>query len=257
VRLTTRYSQRDFRDAFFSAMHEMGHGLYEQGLDADHYGTPSGEAPSMAVHESQSRLWERFIGMSAPFWHYFFPKAHEMFHQSLYDVNTHDFYRSVNHVQASWNRVRADDVTYDLHILARFELEQALIDGDLSPRDVPGAWNEKYHDLLAVHPANDAEGCLQDSHWAAGQFGYFPAYTLGNVLAAQLWQQAQLDLPDLHRQFATGHFGDFLSWLQRHIFQHGGCYSSVELLRQITGTPPDQHALVKHLETKHAEIYGL
>jgi carboxypeptidase Taq len=211
----------------------------------------------MAVHESQSRLWERFIGTSAAFWEYFFPKAHEIFHQSLYDVDTADFYRSVNHVQASWNRVRADDVTYDLHILARFELEQALIEDDLSPRDLPGAWNEKYRDYLGVHPANDAEGCLQDSHWAAGQFGYFPAYTLGNVFAAQLWRKAQVDLPDVHREFAAGDFHSFRTWLESRIFQHGGRYSSVELLRQITGTSPDPHALVNHLENKHAEIYGL
>ncbi|MDA0837296.1 MAG: carboxypeptidase M32 [Planctomycetota bacterium] len=255
-RLTTRFNYNNFGDSFFAMLHEMGHGLYEQGLDSARYGLPCGEAMTMAIHESQARLWEKFIGFSRPFWQHFFPLAKEIFHDALHDVECNDFYRAVNHIQPGWNRVRADAVSYDLHILVRFELEQMLISGDLKAGDVPTAWNEKYRDYLGVTPANDAEGCLQDSHWASGQFGYFPTYTLGNVCAAQLFVQVRKDLPGLDTQLADGNFSDLLDWLRENIYRHGQRYPTAQLMERITGRPPDHQALIDSLRGKCGEVYG-
>lgn len=256
-RITTRYNQYDLGDALFAALHELGHGLYEQGLDPQHYGTPMGEAMWMGIHESQSRLWEKLIGQSLPFWRHFFPRAREMFHDTLHDVKLDEFYRAVNHVQPGWNRVRADAVTYDLHILVRFELERALISGDLSPADLPAAWNEKYRDYLGVVPLSDSEGCLQDGHWSAGQFGYFPVYTLGNICAAQLNAAARRDLPGLDEQIERGEFASLLSWLRENVYQHGQRYSTTALLQRITGEPPDPRFLVDALRSLYTELYGV
>ena len=182
VRITTRFNQYDIGEAIFSTLHELGHGLYEQGLDPAQYGTPSGESSSMSIHESQSRFWEVAVGKSYAFWRHFFPRVRDLFHHTLDDVSLQDFYQAVNYVEPGPNRVRADAITYDLHIVIRFELEQALLTGDLPESDLPAAWNERCRNELGVTITSDAEGCLQDGHWAAGQFGYFPTYTLGNVL---------------------------------------------------------------------------
>jgi len=256
-RLTTRYNHRDFGDAFFAMLHEMGHGLYEQGLDPGHYGTPFGESSSLSIHESQSRLWEKFVGQSLPFWRFVFPRAREMFHDALHDVTLEDFYRAVNHVQPSWSRVRADAVTYDLHVLVRFELEQALVSGDLQTADLPEAWNDKYRAYLNVAPASDTEGCLQDGHWAAGQFGYFPLYTMGSVYAAQLYAQTRIDLPELDQDMAAGRFGELLAWLRANIYVHGQRFPAAQLIERATGRPPSHLPLVEALRQTCAEVFGV
>src|SRR5438132_346122 len=203
-RIATRYALHNFSDGFFGILHEVGHGLYEQGLDPLHHGTPMGEAASLGVHESQSRLWENQVGRGRPFWEHFFPLARQVFPATLGDVSVDDFHFAVNCVELSLIRVGADQVTYDLHILVRFELEKALVAGDLSASDIPAAWNEAYRRYLDITPSNDAEGCLQDGHWAAGLIGYFPTYTLGNLFAAQLLASANADLSDQSGRFARG-----------------------------------------------------
>jgi carboxypeptidase Taq len=256
-RITTRYALHHFSDAFFSILHEVGHGLYEQGLDPAYHGTPLGEAASLGLHESQARLWENTVGRSRPFWEHFFPRARQVFHEALGDVTADEFYRAVNHVEPSFNRVQADEVTYNLHILIRFELEQALVSGDLPAADLPGAWNQAYRHYLGVTPPNDTEGCLQDGHWGSGLIGYFPTYTLGNLFAAQLYERAGADLGDLDRQVACGELGGLLGWLREKVHRQGLRYSSARLIEQATGAPPDPRPLVQALRGKYGELYGV
>jgi carboxypeptidase Taq len=251
-RITTRFSSTDFGEAFFSLLHEVGHGLYEQGLDPDAAGTPMGEAPSLGLHESQSRLWENGVGRSVPFWRCFYPRVRELFHDALHDVSEAEFLAAINHVQPGINRVRADQVTYDLHVMIRFELEQALLTGELPPEDLPAAWNEQYRQVLGLVPPNDAEGCLQDSQWSSGQIGYFPTYSLGNMYAAQLMEAARREIPGLEESVAAGDFVPLLSWLQRRVYSVGQRLPSALLVEQITGEPPGCAALVRHLRTRQS-----
>jgi carboxypeptidase Taq len=256
-RIATRYSLHHFSDGFFSILHEVGHALYEQGLAAEHWGTPMGEAVSLGVHESQSRLWENTIGRSRPFWEHFFPRARQVFHQALAGVSLEDFHFAVNYVAPTLIRVQADEVTYNLHILVRFELERALVSGNLKAADLPAAWNEAYQHYLGITPANDTEGCLQDGHWGAGLIGYFPTYTLGNLMAAQLFAQARRDLGDLSQPFARGEFGDLLGWLRERVHSQGHRYPATRLLSQVTGSPLDHRPLVQTLQSKYGELYGI
>ncbi len=256
-RITTRFDPHNFGEAFFGILHEVGHGLYDQGLDPEHYGTPMGEAVSLGVHESQSRLWENAVGRSRSFWNYAFPLARQIFHEALSDVSLDAFHFAVNHVEPSLNRVRADEVTYNLHILVRFELEQALLSGDLQAADVPAAWNEKYQAYLGITPDNDAEGCLQDIHWSAGLIGYFPTYSLGNVYAAQLFERANQDLGDLDVAFARGEFLGLLGWLRDKVHRHGHRYRPSELVEHVTGGPPDHRPLIRAIRKKYTELYAL
>jgi len=256
-RITTRYNPRDFSDAFFGILHETGHGLYEQGLDRAHRGTPMGEAVSLGVHESQSRLWENAVGRSRPFWKQAFPQARRVFREALHDVSEDAFLFAVNEVKPSLIRVQADEVTYSLHIIIRFELERALLAGELSPADLPAAWAEKYQSYLRLTPGNDAEGCLQDIHWSAGLFGYFPTYTLGNVFAAQLFDRAEQDLVDLPQQIERGEFAGLLGWLREKIHRHGKRWWSTELVFQATGAQPSPHPFLAQLTRKFGELYGL
>jgi carboxypeptidase Taq len=256
-RITTRYDAHDFGDAFFSILHEVGHGLYEQGLDPAHWGTPMGEAVSLGVHESQSRLWENAVGRGRAFWSHAFPLVRRVFHGALHDVDPDRFHLAVNHVAPSLIRVQADEVTYNLHIIVRFELERALLSGDLAPADLPAAWSEKYRAYLGITPANDAEGCLQDIHWSAGLFGYFPTYTLGNIIAAQLFAKASADLPDLEARFAAGDFADLLGWLRDRVHRQGKRFRAAELVRHVTGSPIDHKPLVKSLKYKYEKLYEI
>jgi carboxypeptidase Taq len=256
-RITTRFDTHDFSEGFFGILHETGHGLYDQGLDPAHYGTPLGEAVSLGIHESQSRLWENVVGRSRPFWEFFFPLARQIFHESLYDVSLDDFHFAINHVEPSTNRVRADEVTYNLHVLIRFELEQALLSGDLPAADLPGAWNERYREYLGITPQNDAEGCLQDIHWSAGLIGYFPTYTLGNLFAAQLFAQANADLGDQGAAFRRGDFTGLLAWLRQKVHRIGHFYPAARLIEQATGAPPDHRPLVQALRDKYSALYDL
>jgi carboxypeptidase Taq len=256
-RITTRFDEHVFSDAFFGILHEVGHGLYEQGLDEAHHGTPVGEAVSLGVHESQSRLWENLVGRGRAFWAYWLPMARRIFHEALADVPLERFHTAINDVQRSLIRVRADEATYNLHIIVRFELEQDLLAGDLAVGDVPAAWNEKYREYLGVMPANDAEGCLQDIHWSAGLVGYFPTYTLGNIYAAQIFAAAEAQLGGLDEAFARGDFAGLLGWLREKIHRQGQRYRAADLVERVTGSRPDHRPLIDGLRRKYAELYGI
>jgi carboxypeptidase Taq len=256
-RITTRYDEHYFSDAFFGILHEVGHGLYEQGLDPEQFGTPMGEAVSLGVHESQSRLWENAVGRGRAFWTFWFPMAQRVFREALADVTPGAFHAAVNHVAPSLIRVQADEATYNLHIIVRFELERALITGDLAVADLPSAWNEKYRATLGVTPRNDAEGCLQDIHWSAGLIGYFPTYTLGNLYAAQLYAQAEADLGGLDEPFARGDYSGLLGWLRTKVHSQGQRHRPAQLIEQITGSKPDHRPLIDGLRRKYGELYEI
>jgi carboxypeptidase Taq len=256
-RITTRYNPRHFNEAFFGILHEAGHGLYEQGLDPEQFGTPLGSFASLGVHESQSRLWENQVGRGRPFWEHFFPKARQTFPEALGDVSLDDFVFAVNDVRPSFIRVEADEATYNLHILLRFELEQALVSGDLAPADVPGAWDEKFRASFGLSPPTDREGCLQDIHWSCGGVGYFPTYTLGNLYAAQLMGRARQDLPGLDDDFRRGEFGRLKGWLNEKVHRPGQRWRPAELCRRVTGKPLSHEPLLAYLRGKYAPLYGL
>jgi carboxypeptidase Taq len=256
-RITTRYEPADFSDALFGVLHETGHALYDQGLAPEHFGTPMGEAVSLGVHESQSRLWENAVGRSRPFWTHVFPLAQRIFPGTLADVSPDELILAVNRVEPSLVRVQADEVTYNLHVLLRFELEQALLCGDLTAGDVPAAWNQGMQRLLGLTPPGDSEGCLQDIHWSAGLFGYFPTYTLGNLYAAQLFARAGAELGDLDAAFARGEFAGLLEWLRDRIHRHGRRHRPARLIEQATGAAPDPQPLIKALRTKYSALYQL
>lgn len=256
-RIAIRYSANLFSDSFFSLLHEVGHGLYEQGLDPEHEGTPFGSTNSVGMHEAQARLWENLVGRGLPFWKHFFPRVRQTFPEALGRVSLADFHLAVNQVERSVNRVQADEITYNLHILIRFELEKALISGDLDAVDLPTAWNEAYQKTLGIVPANDADGCLQDGHWSEGLFGYFPTYTLGNLYAAQLFAKARSEIANLDGSFAKGEFGGLLDWLREKVHRQGSRYSGPELVEYATGSKPDHRPLVEMLRAKYSELYGL
>ena len=256
TRLTTRYDERYFGDAFFGVLHETGHGLYAQGLEVEHFGTPRGEAISLGIHESQSRMWENLVGRSRSFWRYFMPRARAAFPDTLRDVSDDDWYFAINDVRPSLIRTEADEATYNLHVLLRFELEEAMLKGDLAPADLPGAWTEKMQKYLGLTPPDDARGCLQDIHWSGGAIGYFPTYTLGNLFAAQFFEQARKDLGDLDAQFAAGEFAPLLGWLRKNIHRHGKKYLPRQLVKNVTGADLSAEPLLRHLRKK-AELYGI
>jgi carboxypeptidase Taq len=256
-RITTRYNPRRFNDAFFGILHETGHGIYDQGLDPEHFGTPMGSATSLGIHESQSRLWENQVGRSRAFWEHFFPRAQQTFPEALADVALEDFVFAINDVQPSYIRVEADEATYNMHIILRFELEQALIGGDLKPVDVPAAWNEKFVRSFSLTPPTNALGCLQDIHWSMGGIGYFPTYTLGNLYAAQLMEQARQDLGELDADFRHGQFGGLKNWLNEKVHRLGQRYRAAELCRRVTGKSLSHRPLLTYLQKKYAPLYGL
>ncbi len=256
-RITTRYNARHLNESFFGILHEAGHGIYEQGLDPDHFGTPAGSFASLGIHESQSRLWENQVGRGRPFWVYFFPKAKEAFPGSLGDVTLDDFVFAVNDVQPSFIRVEADEATYNMHIILRFELEQALVAGGLKPADVPAAWDEKFERSFGLKVPDAARGCLQDIHWAGGGIGYFPTYTLGNLYAAQLMARARQDLGDLDGDFRRGEFGRLRGWLNEKVHRPGRRHAAGELCARVTGRPLSPAPLVAYLRQKYGPLYGV
>ena len=256
-RLTTRFHDHHFNAAFFGVLHEAGHGIYEQGLRTDAFGLPIGQACSLGIHESQSRMWENFVGRSRAFWDYFYRFAQQAFPTALGSVALDDFYFAINDVRPSFIRVEADEVTYNLHIMLRFELEQRLLSGDLQPADVPGAWNETVEKFLGIKPTNDALGCLQDIHWSGGLVGYFPTYALGNMYAAQFFETAQEQLGPLDQQFREGEFQPLKNWLNEQIHRHGKRYPANRLVQVVTGRPLSAEPLVRHLRTKFGALYGL
>jgi carboxypeptidase Taq len=257
VRLTTRYDERFFCTGFFGILHEAGHGLYEQGFDERHYGTPLAEAVSLGIHESQSRLWENLVGRNHAFWRHQYPRAQQAFPAALADVPLDTFYFAINDVRPSLIRVEADEATYNLHILIRFELEQALINGEVKLNDLPSVWNEKYQAALGIKSDTDADGVLQDIHWSAGLIGYFPTYSLGNLYAAQFFAQASQDLGNLDGMLARGEFAPLLDWLRQKIHRHGQRYTASRLVEQITGRPLEHGPLMAQLRSKFGPLYDL
>ncbi len=249
VRLTTRYDEEDFTSSLFGVMHEAGHGLYEQGLPGPEFGLPSGEAASLGIHESQSRLWENHVGRSYPFWEKWLPVAAEHFPQ-LAGVSLEDFLAAVHRADFSFIRVEADEATYDLHILLRFGLERRLVSGELAVKDVPAAWNESFRELFGMTPPDDARGCLQDIHWAMGGLGYFSTYTLGNLNAAQLFAAATAD-PEIAGAVAKAEYGPLLGWLREKVHAKGAVPTPAEIVRAATGKEPSPEAHLAHLTRRY------
>ena len=257
VRITTRVDRNLLQIALFAFCHEAGHGLYEQGVDPAYSRTPLAGGVSMGVHESQSRLWENLVARSRPFWAYFYPRLREAFPEALNGTSAEGFYRAVNVVRPSPIRTEADELTYNLHVLLRFELEAALFEGGLSVPDLPEAWNAKTQEYLGFTPETDASGVLQDTHWALGLFGYFPTYATGNVLSVQLFEAAVGDRPGIPGEMERGEFGALLGWLRENIHRHGSRYEPDELIERATGRPCDTAPYLRYLKTKFGELYGL
>jgi carboxypeptidase Taq len=257
IRMTTRFHEVNVNDALGSTMHESGHGIYEQGLLAEHIGTPMGMAVSLGIHESQSRLWENQVGRSREFWTWCHPKLGEFFGDAVEGLSVEEVYGAANIVRPDFIRVEADEATYNLHIMVRFKLERAIMSGDLTPADLPGAWNETFRDHLGLEVPDDRRGCLQDIHWSSGSFGYFPTYTLGNLYAGQFFEKALDDHPDLYGQFERGEFGTLKSWLNTQIHGHGQRYRAADLCRHVTGKPLSADPLLRHLEDKLRPLYGV
>jgi len=256
-RITTRWNARSLPTALFGVLHEAGHGLYEQGLPREWYGLPPGEAASLGIHESQSRLWENLVGRSRPFWDWCFPLARQAFPAALADVDAGRFREALLAVRPSFIRVEADEVTYNLHVMLRFDLERAVVHGDLAVDDLPAAWNERFERDFGMQPPDDAHGVLQDIHWSAGLIGYFPTYTLGNLFAAQLMEAARRAIPDLEADLAAGRFETLLAWLRREVHAHGRVLESGPLVEQATGAAVSSTWLVRSLRDRYGPAYGL
>lgn len=256
VRITWRWNDTDFRPGFFGILHETGHALYEQGLPARWGRTPLGKPVSLGVHESQSRLWENLVGRSRSFWEWALPELHAHF-PALSGVTLEQLWPALHTVKPSLIRVEADQGTYDLHVAVRFELERRLIAGDLAVSDLPGAWDEAYERTLGLSPAGPANGVLQDIHWSMAAFGYFPTYTLGNLMMAQLFEAARAELGDLDAAFARGEFAPLLDWLRRNVHGHGHRFRADELMRRATGQPLGAEAFLAQRKALTAEVYGV
>lgn len=256
VRITTRYHARAFGDAFFSVVHEAGHAMYHQGLPLEEWGMPICRPVSLGVNESQSRMWENLVARSLPFWKYFYPEAQAKF-SALRDVPLDGFYCAINEVTPGLIRVAADEVTYNLHVLLRFELEVPLARGELEVDDLPDAWNAKMRTYLGVTPPDYATGVMQDVHWSSGSIGYFPTYTLGNLNAAQFFRKAEDDLGDLGALFERGEFRELLQWLRKNIHSQGSRYMPRDLVRTVTGEELNPHYLIDYLERKYVEVYQI
>ncbi|CAN5672809.1 thermostable carboxypeptidase 1 [soil metagenome] len=257
TRLTTRYREDGFTDALSSTLHEGGHGLYEQGLPKLEYpGQPLSEEASLGIHESQSRLWENMVGRSRPFWEWLLPLAARDLSQELESISPDEAFLAMNHVEPSFIRVESDEATYNLHIMLRFDLERALLSGDLEVADLPAAWNTRVLEDLGLRVQNDRQGVLQDVHWSMGAIGYFPTYTLGNLYAAQLWGAIRQDLPDLSFSVARGEFGDLLAWLRDRIHRHGRRYAAGELCERASGRPLSADPFIEYLRDKLEPVHG-
>ncbi len=257
ARVTTRFDESDPLDALTSTIHEFGHATYTLGLPDEHYGTPLGSHRNLSVHESQSRLWENHVGRTRAWWEHFLPTLHEHF-PSTTDLGVDEVYEAANQVFTdNLIRVEADELTYHMHIILRFEIERDLISGDLDVADVPEAWNDKMEEYLGVRPDTDAEGCLQDIHWSHGNFGYFPTYSLGSVLAAQLYAAAEAEVQDLNAKTMAGEFDALHEWLTENVHSHGQRYTTDELVEVATGQPYTADYFVEYAKGKYGELYDL
>jgi carboxypeptidase Taq len=258
VRITTRIKEDYLSEALFSTIHETGHALYEQGINPDFNGTPLADGASMSVHESQSRLWENLVGRGRSFWEYFYPRLQAVFPKQLETVSCDTFYRAINKVERSLIRTDADEVTYNLHVMIRFDLETGLLEGKLTVKDLPEAWNERYHMDLGVVPPNDALGVLQDMHWYSGTIGgYFQSYTLGNILSAQFYEAVLQANPGIPAEIAVGNFNTLHKWLQEKIYRYGRQYAAVEIVKNATGRDLTIEPYIRYLKTKYGELYQI
>jgi carboxypeptidase Taq len=249
IRLTTRYAEEDL-NSLFTAMHECGHGLYEWGSSPTLDRTPLAGCMSSTLHESQSRLWENIVGRSLPFWHWFYPRVQEAFPKRLGEVSLERFHHAVNQARRTLIRVDADETTYGLHIILRFELEQALVSGKLAAKDLPEAWNARFHELIGLEVPDDRLGVLQDSHWSGGAFGYFPTYLLGSVLSVQIAEKARDAIPGLHEQWKRGEFSELHTWLRENLYALGSKFTPTETIERVTGGPIDPQPYLRYLRDK-------
>jgi carboxypeptidase Taq len=258
VRITTRVYPEDVTQALFSTLHEAGHGLYEQGVDPALGGTPLGSGTSMGVHESQSRLWENVVGRSRGLWQHYYPKLRATFPDRLAEVPLETFYRAINKVERSLIRTEADEVTYNLHIILRFDLELEMLERSLAVKDLPEAWRARYQSDLGISPPDDRDGCLQDVHWFSGHIGgAFHSYTIGNVLSAQFYAAALRTHPDIPGEIGAGRFGTLKGWLETNLYRHGRKFKADEIVRRATGEPMTIRPYVDYLTGKYGELYGL
>ncbi|HMB22022.1 MAG TPA: carboxypeptidase M32, partial [Anaerolineales bacterium] len=257
VRITTRYESDNPLATLFSTMHEAGHAMYEQGVNFAYERTPLAGGASLAVHESQSRMWENLVGRSLPFWEHFYPSLKKAFPSQLDGVSLKSFYKAINKVEPSLIRVNADEATYNMHVMLRLELEIGMVEGKIAVKDLPEIWNAKMDEYLGVTPPNDAKGVLQDIHWSGGAIGYFSTYALGNLISAQWWEKIGKDIPDLDDQIRKGNFAELLAWLRKNIHQHGQKYDPQQLVEKVTGSRITPEPYVRYLKKKYGEIYGL
>lgn len=256
IRLTTSFHEDDLHGVL-SCLHEFGHGIYEHQIDPRYARTPLAQGVSSAFHESQSRMWENLVGRALSTWTFFYPGLQQEFPDHFRGVALQDFHRALNKVQPSLRRVDADEVTYCLHIILRFELERDMLSGALSLKDLPEAFDAKMRDYLGIQPPDVASGVLQDVHWSDGGFGYFPTYALGNVISVQLWEKAQDDLGDLDEQFERGEFGPLRDWLREHVHRHGRVFTPQELLQRVAGAGMDAAPYLGYLERKLGQLFGV
>lgn len=257
VRITTRYLKDDAGSALFSTMHEAGHGMYAQGVAQKYNRHPLSGAASLAIHESQSRLWENLIGRSKEFWSFFYPSLQMLFPQYLSNVSRENFYRGINKVEPSLIRVEADEATYNMHIMLRLEIEIGLMEGTIEVADLPTIWNTKMEEYLGITPPNDALGVLQDVHWSGGMIGYFPTYALGNLASVQLWDKMVSDYPNVPDEIAQGKFDTILGWMREHVHQYGSKFEPQEIMIKATGSKITPEPYIQYLKTKYGEIYDL
>ncbi|HUE98698.1 MAG TPA: carboxypeptidase M32 [Anaerolineales bacterium] len=256
VRITTRYEVDNPLAMLFSTMHEAGHALYEQGINPSYERTPLAGGTSLAVHESQSRMWENLVGRSLSFWEHFYPALKKTFSSQLDGVSLKSFYKAINKVEPSLIRVNADEATYNLHIMLRLELEIGMVEGKIAIKELPEIWNTKMQEYLGVTPPDDAKGVMQDIHWSGGAIGYFSTYALGNLVSAQLWEKINKDIPSLNDQIRKGNFAELLGWLRKNIHQHGQKYEPQQLVEMVTGSRITPEPYIRYLTKKYSEIYG-
>jgi carboxypeptidase Taq len=257
VRITTRWDETYFPAGLYGAMHECGHGLYEAGIPDSLRRSPLGAGESLGIHESQSRMWENMVGRGRPFSAVLAPKVSDTFAESLRGVDPDPLYRAVNRVNPSFIRVEADEATYSLHIILRFELEQELLDGRLPIEDLPEAWNARFKEYFGLEVDDDANGVLQDVHWSAGLIGYFPTYAIGNLIAGQLWELAHEQVPDLDERIGFGELSPLREWLREHVHRHGAKFTTAELLQREGAGPVAMGPFTRYLKTKLSDVYGL
>ena len=257
VRITTRVDPNYLPAGLFGSIHETGHAMYEQGIAESLARTPLGGGASLAIHESQSRMWENFVGRSMPFWECFYPSLQKKFPEQLSNISIDNFYKGINKVKPTLIRVEADEATYNMHIMLRLEIEIGLMDGSIEVKDLPEIWNMKMKEYLGITPKNDSEGVLQDIHWSMGAIGYFSTYALGNLVSAQLWECINRDIPGLSKQIREGNFAELLNWLRSNVHRHGAKFEPQELVQKITGSKITPEPYIRYLKHKYGEIYNL